>query len=48
MNNTINVYKDILIGVFYLSGVVGLMSGMILIPVGLIGTASVMSNFNFR
>ncbi len=48
MNNSINLYKDILIGVFYLTGLVGLMSGEILISTALIGTASLMSNFYFR
>ncbi len=48
MSNSMNLYKDILIGVFYLTGVAGLMSGLILIPAGLIGTASLISNFHFH
>jgi hypothetical protein len=48
MNNSINLYKDVLIGVFYLSGVAGLMSGEILFSAALIGTASLISNFHFR
>jgi len=48
MNKSINVYKDIAIGVFYLSGVMGLMSGELLISVAMIATASLLSNFHFR
>ena len=48
MNNSINLYKDILIGVFYLTGVAGFMSGEFLFSTALIGTASLMSNFHFR
>jgi len=48
MNNSINLYKDILIGAFYLTGVAGLMSGEILFSMALIGTASLISNFHFR
>lgn len=43
-----NLYKDILIGIFYLTGVAGFMSGEILFSTALIGTASLMSNFHFR
>ena len=48
MNNSINFYKDILIGLFYFIGVAGLMSGLILIPLALIGTASLIGNIHFR
>ena len=48
MNNSINLYKDILIGVFYFSGVIGFMSGEILVSTAMIGTASLLSNFQFR
>ena len=48
MNNSINLYKDILIGIFYFTGVIGFMSGEILFSTALIGTASLISNFHFR
>jgi hypothetical protein len=48
VNNSINLYKDITIGVLYFAGLLGLMSGEILISLALIGTASLMSNFYFH
>lgn len=48
MNRSINFYKDLLIGGLYLTGVFGLMSGEFIISVAMIGTASLLSNFNFR
>ncbi len=48
MSNSINLYKDIVIGVFYFTGLIGLISGEILVSAALIGTASLMSNFHFR
>ena len=48
MNNSMNLYKDVLVGVFYFTGVAGLMFGMVLIPATLIGAASLIGNFHFR
>ena len=48
MNKSINLYKDIVIGVFYISGVLGIMSGEIITSVAMIGVASLISNFHFR
>ncbi len=48
MNRSINFYKDILIGVLYISGVFGLMSGEIIASTAMIGAASLISNFHFR
>lgn len=48
MNRSINFYKDIAIGILYLSGVFGFMAGEILVSVAMIGAASLISNFNFR
>lgn len=48
MNNSMNLYKDVLIGVFYLTGVAGLMYGEVLLSAALIGSASLISNFHFR
>jgi hypothetical protein len=43
-----NFYKDMVIGVCYLAGIVGLMSGEMLISLALIGTASIIGNIHFR
>lgn len=48
MNNTPNFYKDILISVFYFSGLAGLTAGDILFSVALILVASLLSYFNIR
>ena len=48
MNNSINLYNDILIGIFYFTGVAGLMSGEFLFSMAMIGTASLISNYHFR
>jgi hypothetical protein len=48
MKAAINSHKDILIAACYLTGVIGLMSGEILLATALIGTASLMSMFHLR
>jgi hypothetical protein len=44
MNNQVNFYKDIAIGVLYVGGVVGLMSGELIVSSAMIGAATVMSH----
>lgn len=48
MNNSINLYKYILTGIFYLVGATGLMLGEFLFSTALIGTATAMSNLHLR
>ena len=48
LNKSMNLYKDILVGLFYLGGTIGPMPGQFLIPAALIRTASLVSHFHFR
>jgi len=48
MNNTINLYKYIITGIFYLAGATGLVLGEFMFSTALIGTATAMSNLHLR
>jgi CheY-specific phosphatase CheX len=47
MNQSKNFYKDITIGVFFIIGLLGFMSGEFIFSTALFGAASVLSNINF-
>jgi hypothetical protein len=48
MHRSLNLYKDIITSLLYFGGIMGLMSGEILISSLFILTASLISGFNFR
>ncbi len=48
MNKITNFYKDIVIGILYISGVFGFMSGEFIVSSVIFGSASLISNFYFR
>ncbi len=48
MNKSLNFYKDIIIGILYISGVFGFMSGEFIVSSMMIGAASLISNFHFQ
>lgn len=47
MNKSINLYKDVITGLFFISGVFGFMSGQFVISTMLFGAASLFSNIEF-
>ena len=47
MFNHINLYKDVVIGVFYIGGVIGLTSGELILSTTMICAASLISHINF-
>lgn len=48
MNRSINFYRDLIIGVLYISGVFGLASGEIITSMAMIGAASLISTLHFH
>jgi len=48
MTKSPDFYKDLLIGVLYISGVAGFMSGEIIASATMVGLASLISNIQFR
>ncbi len=48
MNKPINLYRDIFIGLSFLTGVFGFMSGEFIVSTVLFGLASISSNLNFE
>ena len=47
MNKSNNFYKDITVGLFFISGVLGFMSGEFIVSTALFGAASLLSNIHF-
>ncbi len=47
MNISNNFYKDIMVGLFFITGVLGFMSGEFIISTTLFGAASLFSNIDF-
>jgi hypothetical protein len=47
MNKPLNLYKDVLTGVFFTTGVFGFMSGEFMVSTLLFGAATIASNLNF-
>ena len=48
MNKSSNLYKDILTGVFFTTGVFGFMSGEFILSTLLFGAATISSNLDFN
>jgi hypothetical protein len=48
MKTSFNLQKDVLISFLYLSGVIGIMSGEVVLSTALICTASLLSMFHVR
>jgi len=47
MNKSTNLYRDIMTGVFFTTGVFGFMSGEFIISTMLFGAATISSNLDF-
>lgn len=47
MNKSSNLYKDILTGIFFTTGVFGFMSGEFILSTMLFGAATISSNLDF-
>lgn len=47
MNKSINLYKDVVTGLFFITGIFGFMSGQFVISTMLFGAASLSSNLEF-
>ena len=47
MNKSNNLYKDILTGIFFTTGVFGFMSGELILSTMLFGAATISSNLDF-
>lgn len=48
MKKSGDYYRDVTVGVCYLSGLFGFMSGAFVVSAALFGTASLISNMNFE
>ena len=48
MNKSKNFYKDIAVGLFFITGVLGFMSGEFILSTAFFGAASLLSNVNIH